>query len=95
MKKPELFELQEPEIKREDIFAIVMRIAVKPPSSIAIPQRTVDRSGVERDVAVTGRHDPCLCPRIVPVAEAMTCLVLADALLRQRAIEPWRPRDGA
>lgn len=75
--------------------AIVMRIAVKPPSSIAIPQRTVDRSGVERDVAVTGRHDPCLCPRIVPVAEAMTCLVLADALLRQRAIEPWRPRDGA
>jgi chorismate synthase len=75
--------------------AIVMRIAVKPPSSIAIPQKTVDRFGVERDIAVTGRHDPCLCPRVVPVAEAMTCLVLADALLRQRAIEPWRPRDGA
>ena len=70
---------------------IVLRIAVKPPSSIAIPQRTVDRSGVEREVAVKGRHDPCLCPRVVPVAEAMTCLVLADALLRQRAIEGWRP----
>jgi chorismate synthase len=75
--------------------AIVLRIAVKPPSSIAIAQKTVDRFGEERTVAVTGRHDPCLCPRVVPVAEAMTCLVLADALLRQRAIEPWRPVDGA
>ena len=42
-----------------------------------------------RDFAISGRHDPCLCPRVVPVAEAMTCLALADALLRQRAIEPW------
>ena len=70
---------------------IVTRIVVKPPSSIAIPQKTVDTEGHERDFAITGRHDPCLCPRVVPVAEAMTCLVLADALLRQRAIEPWRP----
>jgi chorismate synthase len=70
---------------------IVVRIAVKPPSSIAKPQRTVDVEGRERDLAVEGRHDPCLCPRVVPVAEAMTCLVLADALIRQRAIEPWRP----
>jgi len=70
---------------------IIARIVVKPPSSIAIPQKTVDVEGHERDFAITGRHDPCLCPRVVPVAEAMTCLVLADALLRQRAIEPWRP----
>jgi len=70
---------------------IIARIVVKPPSSIAIPQKTVDRQNHERDFAITGRHDPCLCPRVVPVAEAMTCLVLADALLRQRAIEPWRP----
>lgn len=68
---------------------IVCRIAVKPPSSIAIPQKTVDVEGKERDFAISGRHDPCLCPRVVPVAEAMTCLALADALLRQRAIEPW------
>jgi chorismate synthase len=74
---------------------ILLRIAVKPPSSIAIPQKTVDRAGAERDFAITGRHDPCLCPRVVPVAEAMTCLVLADALLRQRAIEGWRPAPGA
>ncbi len=73
---------------------IVVRIAVKPPSSIAVPQKTVDVEGKERDFAILGRHDPCLCPRVVPVAEAMTCLVLADALLRQRAIEPWRPKAG-
>ena len=70
---------------------IVTRIVVKPPSSIAKPQKTVDVHGKERDFEIKGRHDPCLCPRVVPVAEAMTCLVLADALLRQRAIEPWRP----
>jgi len=74
---------------------IVTRIAVKPPSSIAIPQKTVDKQGRERDFAIKGRHDPCLCPRVVPVAEAMTCLVLADALLRQRAIEPWRPKTDS
>ncbi|MGE5177058.1 MAG: chorismate synthase [Hyphomicrobiales bacterium] len=74
---------------------IVTRIAVKPPSSIAIPQTTIDRSGATREFAIRGRHDPCICPRVVPVAEAMTCLVLADALLRQRAIERWRPADGA
>jgi len=72
---------------------IVTRIAVKPPSSIALPQKTVDRKGKERDFAIHGRHDPCLCPRVVPVAEAMTCLVLADALLRQRALESYRPTD--
>lgn len=74
---------------------IVTRIAVKPPSSIALPQKTVDRQGKERDFAIQGRHDPCLCPRVVPVAEAMTCLVLADAHLRQRAIEGYRPKAGA
>ena len=73
---------------------IVCRVAVKPPSSIAVPQRTVDVSGTERDLTVEGRHDPCLCPRVVPVVEAMTCLVLADALIRQRAIEPWRPEPA-
>jgi chorismate synthase len=73
---------------------IVLRIAVKPPSSIAVPQKTVDRTGYERDFAITGRHDPCLCPRVVPVAEAMTCLVLADHWLRQRAVEATRPDPG-
>lgn len=73
---------------------IVLRIAVKPPSSIALPQKTVDRAGADRDFAITGRHDPCLCPRVVPVAEAMTCLVLADHALRQQAVAATRPDPG-
>jgi chorismate synthase len=73
---------------------IVLRIAVKPPSSIAVAQKTVDREGSEREFAIRGRHDPCLCPRVVPVAEAMTCLVLADHWLRQRAVEATRPDPG-
>lgn len=65
---------------------IVVRAAVKPTSSIAIEQRTVTASGAPTTIAVRGRHDPCLCPRIVPVAEAMVALVLADALEIQEAI---------
>lgn len=61
-------------------------VSVKPTSSISRPQRTVDVNGEERTLEVEGRHDPCLCPRIVPVAEAMVTLCLADALLAQRAL---------
>ncbi len=64
---------------------IVARIAVKPPSSIALPQKTVDHAGRETEIAIQGRHDPCICPRIVPVAEAMVALVLVDALMQQKA----------
>jgi len=60
---------------------IVVRIAVKPTSSIAKPQETVDRFGEKREISVKGRHDPCLCPRAVPIAEAMVNLVLVDHLL--------------
>lgn len=74
---------------------IVARMAVKPTSSIARPQRTLDARGRPATITVRGRHDPCLCPRIVPVAEAMVRLVLADTLLRQRAIagSPVRPSE--
>ena len=65
---------------------VVVRVAVKPTPSVAKPQKTVDTSGVEQVVQVTGRHDPCICPRLVPVAEAMVALVLVDAMLRQRAL---------
>jgi chorismate synthase len=56
---------------------------VKPTPSIAKPQRTVDASGNDAEITVKGRHDPCIVPRIVPVAEAMLALVLTDALLEQ------------
>ena len=37
-------------------------------------------------VETEGRHDPCICPRVVPVAEAMMAIVLVDCWLRQRAL---------
>ena len=63
---------------------IVARMAVKPTSSITREQETVTRSGDPTTLRVLGRHDPCVCPRAVPIAEAMLALVLADHLLRQR-----------
>jgi chorismate synthase len=64
---------------------IVLRAAVKPTSSIPRPQRTVTDQGEETEIVVKGRHDPCLLPRFVPMAEAMTALVLVDHWLRWRA----------
>lgn len=66
---------------------IVLRVAVKPPSSIPKPQATVDVKGRSRTIKVEGRHDPCLCPRVVPVVESMVALVLADHLLRQHLLK--------
>jgi len=62
---------------------IICRIAVKPTSSISKAQKTVDLSKrVNTEIQIKGRHDPCICPRIVPVAEAMVALVLADHMIR-------------
>ncbi len=63
---------------------IVVRIAVKPTSSILTPVQSVTRTGENTDVRTTGRHDPCVGLRAVPVAEAMLACVLADAKLRHR-----------
>ena len=62
---------------------IIVRIAVKPTPSIAKPQMTRDIHGNEVEIAISGRHDPCIVPRIVPVAEAMLALVIIDCLLEQ------------
>ena len=64
---------------------ILIRLAVKPTASIARKQKTVDSRGKVRRLEISGRHDPCLAPRIVPVAEAMARIVLADLLLRSRS----------
>ena len=60
---------------------IIVRIAVKPTPSIAKIQQTRDIHGNVVDISVKGRHDPCIVPRIVPVAEAMLALVLMDCVL--------------
>jgi chorismate synthase len=64
---------------------IVVRVAIKPTSSVAFPQRGVSVHGDDVDVITHGRHDPCVAIRGVPVAEAMLALVLADHLLRHNA----------
>lgn len=65
---------------------VVVRVAVRPATSIGKPQTAATATGESRTIAIEGRHDPCICPRVVPVAEAMTALVLMDAWLRQRAL---------
>ena len=65
---------------------IVVRIAVKPPSSIARKQKTVTVSGRATSIGIEGRHDPCICPRVVPVAESMVALTLLDHLVRQKLL---------
>ena len=64
---------------------ITLRCAVKPTSSLPQPQGTVTRDAQPTTIATKGRHDPCLLPRFVPMAEAMVALVLADHALRQDA----------
>lgn len=68
---------------------IVVRVAVKPTPSISKPQRTVDLAKMkETEIRLKGRFDPNICPRIVPVAEAMLALVLADNMLLAGRINP-------
>ena len=65
---------------------LVMRAAVKPIASIAVEQDTIDKQGRPQRISVQGRHDISAIPRVNVVCEAMVCLVLADHLLRQKAL---------
>ena len=72
---------------------IEFSLAVKPTPSIAQLQQTIDDQGNACEIEITGRHDPCIVPRIVPVVEAMAALVLADTALRQRCVKLDDMRD--
>ena len=65
---------------------IDIRIALKPTSSIPTAAKTINRDGEIQEVRTTGRHDPCVGIRAVPIAEAMLLLVLMDFVLRQRQL---------
>lgn len=69
---------------------IVLRAAVKPTSSLPLEQSTVTREGQPATIRTRGRHDPCLLPRFIPMAEAMVAIVLADHWLRWCAQRGWR-----
>lgn len=64
---------------------IVAKVAFKPTSSILVPGRTVDLKGQSVQIAVKGRHDPCVGLRATPIVEAALALVLIDHALRHRA----------
>ncbi|MGP8216080.1 MAG: chorismate synthase [Bacteroidia bacterium] len=64
---------------------IYFRVAFKPASTISQPQKTVTRSAKQVTLAATGRHDPCVLPRAVPIVDAMAALVLMDHYLRHKA----------
>jgi chorismate synthase len=72
---------------------IVVRIAVKPPSSIRKEQETTTVDGKAATISVEGRHDPCICPRVVPVAEAMVALTILDHITRQSLLK--KPASAA
>ena len=75
-----------------DGMPVVCRIAVKPTSSIGREQDTVDLDTMKpAKITVKGRHDPCICPRIVPVAEAMVAITLLDHLFRARIYGDGKP----
>ncbi len=64
---------------------IITHVSLKPTSSIQVPGKTVDIAGNAAEIVTTGRHDPCVGLRAVPIAEAMLALVLTDHYLRHRA----------
>ncbi len=64
---------------------IVLRLAVKPTASISQSQQTTTTSMKDTSIEIKGRHDPCICPRIVAVVEAMIAITLADCLMIHRA----------
>jgi chorismate synthase len=64
---------------------IIVNLALKPTSSIVLPGRTIDVAGQAAEISTTGRHDPCVGMRAVPIAEAMLAIVLMDHYLRHRA----------
>lgn len=64
---------------------LITHIAIKPTSSITTPGKTITHNNQETTIITTGRHDPCIGLRVIPIAEAMIAIVLMDHLLRYRA----------
>lgn len=66
---------------------IVIDMAIKPASSIGKTQKTATQKGKTMNLSIEGRHDACIVPRVIPVAESMVAITLVDHLLRQKAIK--------
>jgi chorismate synthase len=66
---------------------IYFRAAFKPVATIIPEQDSVDKNGQSTIITGKGRHDPCVVPRAVPIVESMAALVLADFMLRNKAVK--------
>jgi chorismate synthase len=64
---------------------VEVAVAFKPTSSLRLPGRTVDTDGQPTEIITTGRHDPCVGIRAVPIVEAMLALTILDHWLLHRA----------
>lgn len=74
---------------------IIARVAFRPTGSIGLPQRTVSLSAMaEAELTVTGRHDPCIVVRALPVVEAALALALADLWLQREGNRPAEATHG-
>jgi len=56
------------------------------------PKKTRNKDNEIVDLVIGGRHDPCICPRVVPVIESMAAIVVYDAYLTQQALNPNFPQ---
>lgn len=66
---------------------IVVRVVIKPTSSISKPTMTVNIKKMKMEtLKIEGRHDPCIVPRAVPVVEAMLAITICDFVLRSQLI---------
>lgn len=65
---------------------LLFRAAFKPIASIALPQKTVNTAGTVQSLTIEGRHDGSVFPRVLPIVESMTALVLVDEMLAQRLV---------
>jgi chorismate synthase len=64
---------------------IKIQLAFKPASTIAKEQNTVNKLGKNVTITATGRHDPCVLPRAVPIVEAMCALAIMDLMLESKS----------
>jgi chorismate synthase len=69
---------------------VIFRVVIKPTSSIAKSQKTIDLStGTETELSVLGRHDPCIVRRALPVIEAVTAIAVLDLMMDRASWSPW------
>jgi chorismate synthase len=63
---------------------IYFKVAFKPVATILTSQKSIDNQNNNIEIKVSGRHDPCVVPRAVPIVESMAAMVIVDHLLRNR-----------